>query len=210
MFHSPLPVMDKQHHLRQFLLFVFALLIPCFALWTVASAALGLPAIGLVNMMLAGWFPDVVSALYAQGPEGLLLTEFGELNGKPVPPGQSEYQLGFTVDTRILSYSIPFYTALHFATPKKAYLGGYFQGLLLLYILLVFGLLCLCLKELMMVLGPLFIQQQDTFVPHANVIALLYQLNVLLVPTLAPAAIWAWQSQESPLVTTLMGKPVEN
>jgi len=198
--------MDEKHHLRQFLLFVFALLIPCFGLWTIASGPLGLPAIGLVNIMLSNWFPDVVSALYSQGPEGLLLTEFGELNGRPVSSALSEYQLGFTLDTRILSYSIPFYTALHFATRKKDYLAGYLQGLLLLYVLLVFGLLCLCMKELMVVLGPLFLEQKGVFVPPASVIALLYQLNVLLVPTLAPAAIWAWQSRESPLVISLMGK----
>ncbi len=198
--------MDEKHHLRQFLLFVFALLIPCFGLWTIASGPLALPAVGLVNIMLGNWFPDVVSALYAQGPEGLLLTEFGELNGAPVSPALSEYQLGFTLDTRILSYSIPFYSALHFATQKKGYLAGYLQGLLLLYILLVFGLLCLCMKELMIVLGPLFLEQQDVFVPPASVIALLYQLNVLIVPTLAPAAIWAWQSRESPLAAALMGK----
>lgn len=198
--------MDEKIPIRQFLLFVFALLIPCFALWTVTSGPLALPAIGLVNIMLSNWFPDVVSALYAQGPEGLLLTEFGELNGRPVSLALSEYQLGFTLDTRILSYSIPFYTALHFATQKKDYLAGYFQGLLLLYILLVFGLLCLCMKELMVVLGPLFLEQQGVFVPPDSVIALLYQLNILLVPTLAPAAIWAWQSRESLLVVALMGK----
>jgi len=198
--------MDEQHHLRQFLLFVFALLIPCFGLWTFASGPLALPAIGLVNIMLGNWFPDVVSALYAQGSEALLLTEFGELNGRPVSPALSEYQLGFTLDTRILSYSIPFYTALHFATHKKDYLAGYLQGLLLLYGLLIFGLLCLCIKELMIVLGPLFLEQQDVFVPPDSVIALLYQLNVLIVPTLAPAAIWALQSRESPLAVALMGK----
>ena len=200
--------MHEQHHLRQFLLFVFALLIPCFGLWTLVSSPLALPAIGFVNMILSSWFPDVVAAFYAQGPEGLLLTEFGELNGKPVAPGLSEYQLGFTVDTRILSYSIPFYSALHFATQKKDYLGGYFLGLLILYLLLVFGLLCLCMKELMIILGPLFLQQEDVLVPHANVIGLLYQLNVLILPTLAPTAIWAWQSRESPLLVTILGKAV--
>ena len=39
--------LPEPNHLRQFLLFVFALLIPCFALWSFFSAALVTPVIGL-------------------------------------------------------------------------------------------------------------------------------------------------------------------
>ena len=195
--------MVEQAHLRQFLLFVFVLLIPCFALWTVASVSLATPAIGLVSMILTGWFPDVVNGLFVQGPEALLMTEFGELNGKLIPLAQSEYRLGFKMDTRILSYSIPFYTALHFSTPRQDYLGNFFWGLLILYLLIVFGLLCLCLKELMVNLGAAFFDQPDVFVPDANVIGVLYQLNVLIIPTLAPAVLWVWQNRETPLLKGL-------
>jgi hypothetical protein len=192
--------MVEQHHLRQFLLFVFALLIPSFVLWTLVSASLAVPAIGLVNMMLTAWFPDVVQGLYADGVEALLMTEFGELNGKLVSLKEAEYRLGFKVNTGILSYSLPFYTALHFATEKQVYLEKYLGGLLILYMLFVFGLLCLCLKELMVNLGTVFLDQPGTFVPHANVIAVLYQFNVLVVPTLAPVVLWAWQARHTPLM----------
>lgn len=197
--------MVEQPHLRQFLLFVFALLVPCFALWSIASGPLAMPAIGFVNMMLSSWFPNVVDGLYFQGADALLMTEFGELNGGPAPLAQSEYRLGFSMDTRILSYSIPFYTALHFSTQKQDYLGSYGLGLLVLYALFVIGLLSLCLKELMLSLGPSFLNQPDVFVPHANVIALLYQFNVLIVPTLAPAALWVWQSRNTPLLSGMLG-----
>ena len=198
--------MVEQHHLRQFLLFVFALLIPCFALWSVASGPLAMPAVGFVNMMLSSWFPSVVDGLYTQGAQALLMTEFGELNGQQVPLAQSDYRLGFSMDTRILSYSIPFYTALHFATQKQDYLESYGLGLLILYALFVIGLLSLCLKELMLSLGPTFLNQPDVFVPHATVIALLYQFNVLIVPTLGPAALWAWQSRNTPLLLGMLGR----
>lgn len=186
--------------MRQFLLFVFILLIPCFVLWTVASAALATPAIGLVNMLLTAWFPDVVDVVYARGAEALLMTEFGEMNGNPVAQQESEYQLGFVINSRIVSYSIPFYAALHFATQKKDYLAGFFWGLLVLYPLFFVGLLFLCLKELMVNLGALFFDQPGVFVPHAYAIALLYQFNVLIMPTLAPVLLWAWQSRETPLI----------
>lgn len=198
--------MAEQHQLRQFLIFVFSLLIPCFVLWTVISGPLAIPAIGFAKMILTHWFPDVVHALYADGAKGVLMTEFGEANGKLVPLANAEYRLGFQVNTNILSYSLPFYTALHFSTPKKEYLGSYAWGLLALYLLFVFGLVCLCLKELMVNVGADFFNQPGVFVPNAGVIGILYQLNVLILPTLAPAMLWLWQSKDSPLLLAALGK----
>lgn len=197
--------MSEQHHVRQFLLFVFTLLIPCFTLWTVASGPLAIPALGFANMVLTHWFPNVVNALYVDGSQALLMTEFGEKAGKLVPLLGAEYRLGFQVNTRILTYSLPFYTALHFATQKKEYLNSYVWGLLILYPLLTFGLLCLCLKELMVSLGTHFFDQPGIYVPDANLIGILYQFSVLIVPTLAPAIVWLWQSKDSPLLREAMG-----
>jgi hypothetical protein len=198
--------MDDRLQVRQFLLYVFVLLIPCFALWSVASGPLAVPAIGFVNLVLTHWFPDVVNALYVDGAKALLMTEFGEEGGGAVPLASADYRLGFELNPRVLSYSLPFYTALHFATQKQDYLNSYVWGSLVLYALLAIGLLCLCLKELMVGLGPLFLEQPGVFVPHANVIGILYQFSVLIVPTLAPAALWLWQSKESLLLREALGK----
>ena len=196
--------MAEQHDVRQFLLFVFVLLIPCFALWTVASGPLAIPALGFSNMVLTHWFPDVVNALYVDGNKALLMTEFGEKNGNLVPLAGAEYRLGFQVNTRILTYSLPFYTALHFATQKKEYFQSYVWGLLILYPLLTIGLICLCLKELMVSLGTHFFSQQGVYVPDANLIGILYQFSVLIVPTLAPAIIWVWQNKDAPLLRSAL------
>ncbi|MEZ7952912.1 MAG: hypothetical protein QMC02_09330 [Halioglobus sp.] len=202
--------MAEQHHMRQFLLFVFTLLIPFFALWTIASAAIALPAIGIVGMLLTNWFPDVVNALYASGSEAILMTEFGENAGQLIPLSEAEYRLGFEVNTQILSYSFPFYTALHFATQKKNYLTDYLWGVLMLYVLFVFGLVCLCLKELMVNVGAPFFNQPGAFVPYAEVIAIAYQFSVLIVPTLAPAVLWIWQSKDSQLLQGVFVKTVDS
>jgi hypothetical protein len=195
----------EQHHLRQFLILVFCLLVPCFVLWTLISGVIAMPAIGLVKLLLTDWFPTVVHTLYPDGAKAVLLTQFGELNGKMVPLASAEYRLGFQVNANILTYSLPFYTALHFATPKKAYLGSYGAGLLTLYLFILFGLVCLCLKELMVNVGAPFFNQPGVYVPGAGVIGILYQLNVLIVPTLAPAMLWLWQSKESPLLLAALG-----
>jgi hypothetical protein len=82
-------------------------------------------------------------------------------------------------------------------------------GLLVLYPLFAFGLLCLCLKELMVNVGANFFNQPGIFVPDANVIGLLYQFSVLIVPTLAPAMLWLWQSKDSPLLQNALGNTPE-
>jgi len=196
--------MHKYHHLRQFLIFVFILLIPCFGLWTVASGLLASPAIGFANTVLTHWFPDIVNTLYVDGGRALLMTEFGENGGKLIPLDQAEYRFGLEINSRILTYSLPFYTALHFATQKKDYLNTYVWGLLILYPLIAFGLISLCLKEMMVALGSSFLAQEGVYVPDPNLIALLYQINVLIVPTLAPAMIWIWQSRDTPLLQGML------
>ncbi|MEP5566938.1 MAG: exosortase H-associated membrane protein [Halioglobus sp.] len=195
----PLP---PDNNLRQFLLFAFALIIPCFALWTVAMGFIAMPAVGLADMILEFWFPAAVDGLQFQGGKAVLMTQFGELNGAPVPQEQSEYQLAFLINPGILSYSLPFYATLHFATAKDSYLNSFVTGLFVLYPLVLVGLLSLCLKELMVNLGTLFLEQPGA--PNATFIALFYQLNVLIVPTVAPIVLWVWQSRDTPLLRDVL------
>lgn len=192
--------MPRDHALRQFLLFAFALILPCFALWTVAARPMAMPVVGLADMILKAWFPGVVDGLVFHGTDTVLLTRFGELNGVAVPPDQSEYQLAFAINPGILSYSFPFYATLHFATQKKEYLTGFITGVLILYPLFLIGLVSMCMKELLINLGKLFYDQPDVWIPNGNLIALFYQLNVLIVPTIAPISLWIWQNRDTPLL----------
>lgn len=194
----------EKNHLRHFLLFVFVLLLPCFSLWTVASASLATPAIGLVHLILTNWFPELVSVVYQQGPDAMLMTLLDETDGQFVPSQAAHEGLGFKIDTRILSYAIPFYAALHFATEKQHYLASFCWGLLLIYPFIVLGLLCICLKNLMVTFGSLFLQQPGVYVPGQATIGLLYQFSVLIIPPLVPALIWAWQSRHTPLLKNLL------
>lgn len=189
---------------RQFVLFAFALLIPAFVLWTPLSGALALPAIGLGNLILTHWLPDVVQLVLAEGPKALVMTQFGELGGQIVPASEESGQLGFYVDTRILSYSLPFYTALHFATPRTNYLGAYSWGIPVLYVFIIFGIVCVSLKELMVTLGTSTLESAQSPLPGANAIAILYQLNTLIIPAIAPILLWGWQSRDTALMQDLL------
>ncbi len=203
----PLP---ENRYLRQFLLFVFALIIPCFALWTLAADAIAMPVVGLADMILGAWFPNVVDALVFHQSDVMLLTLFGDLDGRPVPADQSEFQLAFRINPAVLTYSLPFYATLHFATPREGYLYDFLVGVLVLYPLILVGLVTLCMKDLMLHLGPLFMEQPGVLLPHANLIALAYQLNVLIVPTVAPIALWAWQSRDTSLFLSVLGRAPEH
>lgn len=197
----PLP---EKNHFRQFTLFVFLLLIPCFALWTFVSAALVTPVIGLVHMALSNWFPDIVNVVYQEGASAVLMTRFDEVGGQFVPATEADAGLGFRINTRIVTYSIPFYVALHFATEKENYLADFFWGLLVLYPFIFFGLLMICMKDLMLTLGGIFLEQPGVLVPGPDVIGILYQLSVLIIPPLMPVIVWAWQSRHTPLLEKLL------
>ena len=199
----PLP---EQNNLRQFLLLIFVLLIPCFALWSFLSASLATPAIGLTHLVLENWFPDIVNLVYQQGADAVLLTRFDEVGGQLVPTAAVDAGIGFQTNTRVVSYSIPFYAALHFATDKKNYLANFIWGMLILYPFIIVGLVSTFLKDLMVNLGPTFLEQSGVLVPAPDVIGIMYQLSVLIVPTLLPMLIWAWQNREAPLLQNLFRK----
>jgi len=59
------------------------------------------------------------------------------------------------------------------------------------------GLASIAGKDLLLLVGEPFLSTE--LVPPADVIALTYQFNVLLMPTLAPVFLWLWQLQGSPL-----------
>lgn len=190
--------------LYRFVGLIFLWLIPCFVIWFSSSGALAFPAVWATNLLLTSALPDIVYSFSNAGPEALLSTHWGELDGDIVSARLAGYRLAFLSDTRILSYSLPFYAALHFATETTAGAGtggnNYFKfgkGLFVLYPLLILGMVSINLKNLMLGLGGTFIESSST---EGAAIAIMYQLSTLMVPPLAPILVWAWQSKESPLL----------
>lgn len=196
--------MTTQPNLRRFFGLALLLMIPSFVGWMFVSAWLAGPAIWFCDALLTAWMPELVASVQLKGSQALVMTHYGELDGRIVSATVAGYQMGFPADVRILSYSIPFYAALLFATPQEDNLARFGWGLWFLYPLLVLGLVCVCLKNLMLGMGSLYFQQADTFVPPADVVAILYQFSILIVPPLAPVLLWAWQSREAPLLQQLV------
>lgn len=195
--------MHPEQQLRQFLLFVFALIVPFFALWTLAAAAVAMPLVGLADWVLSAWFPDVIEGLYTQGSDALMITRYGEVGGLVVPVEDNDEALGFLINPGVLTYALPFYATLHFATQKQDYLADFLVGLTVLLPCLLIGLLSVCVKDLRVNLGDVFTNQPDAWVPPDTVIALGYQFCALILPTLAPMVLWAWQNRETALLRPL-------
>ena len=181
--------------LLRFTLWVIALLPICFVTWWYFGALLTAPAVWLVNAVLTAWVPEVVQSVSLEGTTMTVLTLFGENNGAIQPAAQAGNQLAFPFDTRILSYSIPFFAALHFATPLEAALERFLQAVLVLWLLLAVGLLATALKDLMLGLGSVLLEQPG--VPSANAIALAYQFCTLMIPPVTPVVIWAYMARQS-------------
>ena len=87
--------------------------------------------------------------------------------------------------------------------PQEGSFEKFSWGLLVLYPLVFIGVISVSLKNLMVGLGGIFSNQSAALVPDGNVIAILYQLNTLIIPSLAPILVWAWQSRDSAMLQHL-------
>ena len=181
---------------RQFVL-TLALMPITFGLWYAAGTLFAGPAVWLCDVILSGAYPGVIDDIGLQGLELVATTQFGDLDGQLVRAQDAGNQIALQINTRLVSYSIAFYAALLLASNLKDGVYKFCVGLAWLWITMAFGLASIIGKDLLMMVGSPFLQAPG--VPPADVLALTYQFNVLLMPTLAPVFIWFWQLRGSPL-----------
>ena len=131
----------------------------------------------------------------------MVMATLGEVNGRFLPAEEAGYQLGLPVDTRVLTYCIPFYAALHFATPMPGSWERFARALLVLWVLVILGLVSTTLKNFMLTFGERLLSLPQS--PPADVIALAYQFNTLIVPPLAPILLWGLAVRETPVMRSL-------
>ena len=181
---------------RQFVL-TLALMPITFGLWYAAGTLFAGPAVWLCDVILSGAYPGVIDDIGLQGLELVAITQFGDLDGQLMRAQDAGNQIALQINTRLVSYSIAFYAALLLASNLKDGVYKFCVGLAWLWITMAFGLASIIGKDLLMMVGSPFLQAPG--VPPADVLALTYQFNVLLMPTLAPVFIWFWQLRGSPL-----------
>jgi hypothetical protein len=181
---------------RQFVLTV-ALMPITFGIWYAAGTLFAAPAVWLCDFLLSSAYPNIVEAVGLQGVEVLVRTYFGEDGGAIMAAADAGNQIALEINSRLVSYSIAFYAALLMASNLKDAIYKFCIGLFWLWLIMAFGLASILGKDLLLMVGAPFLNAPG--VPPADLIALTYQFNVLLMPTLAPICLWFWQLRGSPL-----------
>lgn len=185
---------------HQFVL-TLALMPVTFGMWYAAGALFAAPAVWLCDFLLSAAYPNIVEAAGLQGIEMVVRTQFGEDGGAIKSAADAGNQIAFDINTRLVSYSIAFYAALLMASNLPDTLYKFCSGLFWLWAIMAFGLASILGKDLLLMVGSPFLDSPG--VPPADLIALTYQFNVLLMPTLAPVCLWFWQLRGSPLWESL-------
>ena len=155
------------------------------------------PAVWLTDFLLSSPYLGIVEATGLQGVEMMVLTQFGEDGGVIMAASDAGNQIALEINTRLVSYSIAFYAALLMASNLNDAMYKFCIGLFWLWLLMAFGLASILGKDLLLMVGAPFLNAPG--VPPADLIALTYQFNVLLMPTLAPVCLRFWQLRGSPL-----------
>ena len=181
---------------RQFVLTLILMPIT-FGIWYAAGTLFAAPAVWLCDLFLSLAYPGVVEAAALQGADMIVSSEFGELNGQITTAANAGNRIALEINARLVSYSIAFYAALLMASNLEEGVFKFCVGLFWLWVIMAFGLASIVGKELLLIVGAPFLAEPG--IPPADVIALTYQFNVLLMPTLAPVCLWLWQLRGSPL-----------
>lgn len=143
------------------------LLLPImFGLWYAGGQLLAAPAVWLTDFILSHVFSNAVDRAFLDGTNMTVVTWFGEINGQITSAEAAGYQLALNINTRLISYSMPFYAALLWASNVDNTLERFARGLIIIWAAMTLGLIAIAAKDLMIVVGPLFIEQ--TLVPHRD------------------------------------------
>ncbi len=172
-----------------------------FVAWYALGSLVAAPAVWLSSVVLDTWFPELIASVTLNDTQMMVMATLGEVDGRFLPAEEAGYQLGLPVDTRVLTYSIPFYAALHFATPMPGSWERFARALLVLWLLIILGLISTTLKNFMLTFGDRLLGLPQA--PPADMIALVYQFNTLIVPPLAPIMLWGLAVRETPVMRSL-------
>ena len=185
---------------RQFVLTLILMPITV-GIWHAAGTLFAAPAVWLTDFPLSNAYPNIVVAARLQGVEMMVHTQFGEDGGVIMVATDAGNQIALEINTSLVSYSIALYAALMMESNLQDAMYKFSIGLFRLWVITAFGLASILGKDLLLIVGAPFLNAPG--VPPADLIALTYQFNVLLMPTLAPVCLQFWQLQGSPLWESL-------
>jgi hypothetical protein len=184
------PETHQELRLTEFLILVFLWMVFGFMLWYYLSVFHGTPVRILSSEILSHWLGDDFLGIVTNSDKRYLF----EVQTK-VPflfPDGSREALGFIVNPLIYGFGLPLLFGLVMASgvslPKKV--GILFVGYLCIMLTQVWGVVWQSLKMLAFDFGAdVHHVTQNAGIPD-ELIALCYQLGVLIFPPLVPVVLW--------------------
>ena len=175
---------SRRGSLATFVLRTFLWLPPCFAAWFLASRYVSAAAAAVASLFVHGFAPGIVSAIEHPGVELAFVTTIEVLGA----PGRAAFLVP-EVNPLAYTYGFALFLALMLATRSNPWkiLGG--AALLLLFA--GWGIAFDFLAHVGVKLGPEIALQAGLAGWRSELVALGYQLGVLVLPGLAPIVLWA-------------------
>ena len=169
--------------MKRFFLFSFIFLLPSFLIWHSLAPVIALPIGWVIQKIFITFWPVLFSGIEINESAIFIQMALGDLTGKILPEAVAGNRLAFNIDTRLVTYALPFFSSLYLALPAGSFYN-HIAGLVSLWILCIPTTLIVCLKEVLVIIGPEFFQKIVVFPP--DLIVFFYQFSVLLFPTLGP------------------------
>lgn len=167
----------------------------CFVIWYYMAIVMVWPVQWLVELAQPWMLPKLVAGVEQQGYEIDFITRIiptaEQLGGLTPQPGQIA-ELSISVNPLIYGYGVPLFTALVLASPDEMddkWLR-WSIGILVLLPVQAFGVNMELLKTLALGMGQQVTIQLGYDALQLEAIALGYQLGYLILPAVAPIAIW--------------------
>jgi len=164
----------------------------CFFIWFYASSLLVVPVKYLLQVVLSFWQPDLFNEVsqnqYLLTIETLIFPSISFAG-----QGDKLAVLDVEVNPMIYGYGIAMISALVLSLPNQKMKNRFVQilfGYLLVVVIQAFGCFWQMLKHLIFEAGP---DAQAAILDtgfSANIIALMYQLSYLILPSVVPIAYW--------------------
>jgi hypothetical protein len=155
-----------------------------FALWYFAGPLFAWPVRLVAQAFTTVAFGDLVRGVEQHESVITFVTS--------LRPGDAHAAGAITVDVNMLlySYGMPMFAALTLAAREGRWARKLVVGLALLLPVVAFGVVGDFLKNITFSAGPLVASQTGFSSTGRDVIAFCYQFGALILPTVAPAALW--------------------
>lgn len=155
-----------------------------FVVWYFAGPLLAFIVKVMADAFCRAVFGDIIRGVEQQGS---ILTFVTRLR-----PGdaQSAGNVSVDVNTLLYAYGMPMFVALTVAAREPGWPRKLAVGIAVMLPLVAFGVIADCLKNLAFSAGPLVASQTGFSGTAREAIAFCYQFGALIMPTVAPAALW--------------------